>query len=636
MLNKIVTDNNLDVQLLINLQSPRTFDETLIWENTIYVEIDADDTASQNLEVDGGTYGSTSYPITPGQVNTVEIDSIYWNYDGTTTVTLVKGGSNVASFDIIFPEAVDSLGMLNQDESLFTQFTMSGSKSDTTDLVNEVTSINQTVETMEQDLNGKQNFIDLDVLPPSGSGSGGHLTLNGVQGDNFKRLYRYENNNWVRTLPYCISNNGPTDVQEGDLWFETDGTNISRIGIYKGGNWYFFNRGGSGLQLPRIRSTGLIATAYNGKIITNLSTNSILFLPQEEKRAGATYITDMAVVNPLGKRNNPFKISIRFYLPNQLNKWTGLIGGINWLGSTGNSQVRYLPWLQISDNNYLFGCLHLADNDNDRVSLLSTVKLQSSTWYRGELEWNNGILYLRLYDGEDTLLEELNAQAASYIYDKYNYIFGFGGSNYVVGYALNYGNIDISNTYWTVNGKIRWGLDARNHEGGAERIISDVATPIMATLNKPYGTCFASSSWTWGSNDFQPYNCFRQNNSDGNWGASNAIGQYIGFKFDSSIVITRVETFCPTGNRPSNPSEAYNNLCKEFKFQASDDGSNWVDLATCVCQDFDVDNWQTTGHNIFNIQNNTDYFYYRLLITRLQGNAITANTIAFSCINMYE
>lgn len=203
MLNKIVTDNNLDVQLLINLQSPRTFDETLLWENTIYVEIDADDTATQSLEVDGGTYGSTSYPITPGQVNTIEIDSIYWNYDGTTTVTLVKGGSNVASFDIIFPDAVDSLGMLNQDESLFTQFTMSGSKSDTTDLANEVTSISQTVETMEQDLSGKQNFIDLDILPPTGSGREGDIVLNDRGTTKTLVFWRYTNGEWVK-MPFAI------------------------------------------------------------------------------------------------------------------------------------------------------------------------------------------------------------------------------------------------------------------------------------------------------------------------------------------------------------------------------------------------------------------------------------------------
>ena len=236
MLNKIVTDNNLDVQLLINLQSPRTFDETLLWDNSIYVEIDADDTATQSLEVDGGTYGSTSYPITPGQVNTIEIEDIYWNYDGTTTVTLVKGGSNVASFDIIFPEAVDSLGMLNQDESLFTQFTMSGSKSDPSDMAKEIGDISTEVEQISQDLSGKQNYIDKDILVPTGSGQVGDLVFNDGSGD-LKRLYRFEEGNWVRVNFFSYGNSEPSNPEESDLFIENDGTKIISIKQYLNSDW---------------------------------------------------------------------------------------------------------------------------------------------------------------------------------------------------------------------------------------------------------------------------------------------------------------------------------------------------------------------------------------------------------------
>lgn len=231
MLNKIVTDNNLDVQLLINLQSPRTFDETLLWDNTIYVEIDADDTATQSLEVDGGTYGSTSYPITPGQVNTIEIEDIYWNYDGTTTVTLVKGGSNISTFDIIFPEAVDSLGMLNQDESLFTQFTMSGSKSDPSDMAKEISDISHEVEQISQDLSGKQNYIDKDILVPTGSGQEGDLCWYDVPGLNCKALYRYENEEWVRVRIIGTGQNAPSGGENGDVYLQHNGAQI--IGIYE-------------------------------------------------------------------------------------------------------------------------------------------------------------------------------------------------------------------------------------------------------------------------------------------------------------------------------------------------------------------------------------------------------------------
>ena len=628
MLNKIVTDNNLDVQLLINLQSPRTFDETLLWENTIYVEIDADDTATQSLEVDGGTYGSTSYPITPGQVNTIEIEDIYWNYDGTTTVTLAKGGSNVASFDIIFPEAVDSLGMLNQDESLFTQFTMSGSKSDTTDLANEVTSISQTVETIEQDLSGKQNFIDLDILPPSGSGRNGDLIFEeGESSNNFKRLYRYDEE-WGRVNFYDFGTAEPSGGQDGDIYIQNDGVKITKIGQKIGGNWYFFEHSGGGDDLlPRIK-----ATIFNiDRYVSTSSSTYELFQPLYKKRNGASFISNMAITDPLEGGNKPYKISIRFYLNNLLNKWTGLLGGVG-ISSSGGGQIRYSPWLQISDTNKIFGAIHFANNDTDLAQALLNTGLQPSRWYRAELEWTGPTdqkMYLRLFDEEDTLIEQQNVAARTNYYSGYEMVFQFGGSNSVAAYGLNYGTIDLYNTYWTIDGNIKWGRDDMNHEGGAQYIpASDVATPNMATTTFPYGRAFSSSAWQYQG----PEMAFRQNSSRQNFGCSGGVGAYIGFEFDSKIIITRVETWAATWNAPGSGSE-YNDLCKQFKFQGSNDGTNWTDLATCDCQVFDINDWQNTRHNVFNIQNNTAYFYYRLYITQLQGRT---SSVAFSCINMYE
>ena len=625
MLNKIVTDNNLDVQLLINLQSPRTFDETLLWDNTIYVEIDADDTATQSLEVDGGTYGSTSYPITPGQVNTIEIEDIYWNYDGVTTVSLVKGGSIVSDIGIRFPKTVDSLGMLNQDESLTAQFVMSGSVSDTTDLANEVNSISTEVEQISQDLSGKQNYIDKDILVPTGSGQEGDLVFNDGSG-HIKRLYRYDEGDWVRVNFFGFGTSDPSGGQDGDIYIQNDGVNITKIWQNIGGNWYFFEHsggGGGGGTLPRIKT---VSSLNVDRYVVANSGVTELFQPLYKKRNGASFISNMVITDPLEGGRKPFKISIRFYLNQLLNKWTGLLGGVG-ISSSGSGQFRGSPWLQIADTNRIFGCMHFANNDTDKVEITLSTALQASRWYRAELEWTGTTdqkMYLRLYDAEDSLIEQKSIAAASNYYSAYDMLFQFGGSNNISGYGLNYGTIDRFNTYWTIDGKIKWGLDDMNHEGGAQYIPeSAVATPKMVTTNFPYGQAFSGAAWS----GYGPELAFRQRTIQ-NWGCSVGAGAYIGFKFDSQIVITQVETWAATW--ATEAGQIGRDATKQFKFQGSNDGTNWTDLATCNCQT--VTALDESRHNFFNINNSTAYFYYRLLVTQVQTN----NQTAFACVNMYE
>lgn len=199
MLNKILVDNNLVFQLLINIQPPRTFDNS--WLNSIIITIDADSTPNQSLQVNGGSQGSTSYPITSGQIQDIEIGSAYWNMGGSTTITLDKNGSSVGVLNIQFPEQIDSLGMLNRDENFSTQFQMSGSMSDPSDLAQEVGSISQEVETITQDLGNKQNFIELDILPPSGSGRVGDIVLNEKSNGSLV-FWRYNSDNQWHKMPF--------------------------------------------------------------------------------------------------------------------------------------------------------------------------------------------------------------------------------------------------------------------------------------------------------------------------------------------------------------------------------------------------------------------------------------------------
>ena len=194
MINKIVTDSDLNVELVINLQEPRTFDDT--WANSIIIEINADDTASQELVVDAGSAGSTTYAITAGQLNEIEIELEYWNMGGTTSVTLSKAGFDYGDLSFAFPQVIDSLGMLNQDENDNTKFSMTGSSNDPSDLSQRVSEVSAKVEEMET---GKQNFIDQDILEPvAGSGENGDLKFKGINGNGEKELWRNDEGTWVK------------------------------------------------------------------------------------------------------------------------------------------------------------------------------------------------------------------------------------------------------------------------------------------------------------------------------------------------------------------------------------------------------------------------------------------------------
>lgn len=193
MLNKIVCDKDLNVELVINIQEPRTFDDT--WANSIIIEIDADDTASQSLIVDAGE-ATGSYPVTPSQINEIEIETEYWNMGGATTITLVKGSTDYGTIIINFPDEIDSLGMLNRDENIETTFTMTGSYNDPSDLSKEVKDVSDKVDDLQ---NNKQNFIEQDLLPPSqGVGVDGDLKFKGVNGNGDKELWRNDSGTWVK------------------------------------------------------------------------------------------------------------------------------------------------------------------------------------------------------------------------------------------------------------------------------------------------------------------------------------------------------------------------------------------------------------------------------------------------------
>ena len=200
MLNKICVDADYNIELVIWLQDPRTFDYT--WDNSIYIHVNADNTANQRLVVSDGEI-STTITVTPGAEQDYPISDLYWNMGGDSTVSCYKNGTLVETFTLTFPDIIDSIGMLNRDENDDYHFTMTGSSA-VIEVVEEQVQQNTTdISEAKQDIiyldENKQNFIDQDNLsPPSTGGENGDLQFFGGLGNTLKELYRKENNTWLK------------------------------------------------------------------------------------------------------------------------------------------------------------------------------------------------------------------------------------------------------------------------------------------------------------------------------------------------------------------------------------------------------------------------------------------------------
>ena len=140
MLNKLVTDSELNVELLACLQRPRTFDSNQ-WYNEILLLIETDATANQEIRIETGVSGIT-IPLLPSEAQDIMIPTTYWSWGDVTTIKLFKNLGLVGKIEITFPETLEGcLGMLNPDENDPTKFTMISSQNDPTDLANEISNV---------------------------------------------------------------------------------------------------------------------------------------------------------------------------------------------------------------------------------------------------------------------------------------------------------------------------------------------------------------------------------------------------------------------------------------------------------------------------------------------------------------
>ena len=145
------------------------------------------------------------------------------------------------------------------------------------------------------------------------------------------------------------------------------------------------------------------------------------------------------------------------------------------------------------------------------------------------------------------------------------------------------------------------------------------AIPVMTSANTPSGEVSASSNYT----NFYPWNAFRkiENNTVG-WvtNTGDTVGAWIKYDFGSNKS-NIVKLYVQQRN------EGNVRAIKKFKFQASNDDTNWTDLALCE----GLENVANAKYE-FDINNPNQYQYYRLYATEVWDNSY----VGFGDIRMYE
>ena len=204
MLNKLLLDNDYNVELLVNLEEPQV--SQVLWNNSIYLEIDADSTPNQYLVLksDPSTTVAT-LTVTPSQVNNIEIEQQYWQNDGYLYIYPYKNGTALDQdhvIDIQFPAVIKNSGQLSSKTPsgyiviAGQHYEMAGSEYAEEEIAEQA----QQIETLERN---KQNSV--------GSGSG-----------------------------------APSGGSDGDIYFQTDGNNITGIYQNVNGQWLGYSGGGGG------------------------------------------------------------------------------------------------------------------------------------------------------------------------------------------------------------------------------------------------------------------------------------------------------------------------------------------------------------------------------------------------------
>lgn len=143
--------------------------------------------------------------------------------------------------------------------------------------------------------------------------------------------------------------------------------------------------------------------------------------------------------------------------------------------------------------------------------------------------------------------------------------------------------------------------------------VFNVKVPYMTGETTPSGQCFESSvGLSEGVPTYYGYYAFNgAYYATGTWESSSpSVPQYVGYKFTSAVCIKGI--MIHQGRAP------YYGI-KDFKFQGSNDGTNWTDLKSDTAL-------LNTNYQYFTVENNTnDYQWYRVYDTSIYGSLSACN-----------
>lgn len=140
--------------------------------------------------------------------------------------------------------------------------------------------------------------------------------------------------------------------------------------------------------------------------------------------------------------------------------------------------------------------------------------------------------------------------------------------------------------------------------------------PKMTSNTTPSGVASGSS---YDSSDYEPYKAFDDDIQTA-WvpNTTNGAGEWISYKFEKPVCVKKVALGVMQAKQYTHETT--------FKIQASNNGSDWVDISENLVNNVPVD------VQSYNINNNKEYLYYKLYIVS-QTHSTTSggiiNTLQF-------
>ena len=125
----------------------------------------------------------------------------------------------------------------------------------------------------EYDANDKQNFIGQSSTAPTTGGENGDLKFKGTDGNGQKKLYRNDNGTWTKIDFIEFGTTDPSGGEDGDVYFQNDGSQITKIWQKVNGNWIFFESSSGNPPTVRVAGNVLGNTSININSNTSVVSN---------------------------------------------------------------------------------------------------------------------------------------------------------------------------------------------------------------------------------------------------------------------------------------------------------------------------------------------------------------------------